>query len=168
MFRHPALNVKFRTKKSALLPVKCHACSFHFTQRSSLQKHIEKNRCERNQMAVQEQENQKNTDAFHHCPFKCGRLYTSKEKLEEHIEKHHEKEKEVESRIVSQNGSLLKQLKRSSQTNKIICPFPECLAHVSVSYRYSFSTYSSHKSSLASSKRISEKCIPETNTPISE
>jgi hypothetical protein len=119
-------------------------------------------------MAVQEQENQKNTDAFHHCPFKCGRLYTSKEKLEEHIEKHHEKEKEVESRIVSQNGSLLKQLKRSSQTNKIICPFPECLAHVSVSYRYSFSTYSSHKSSLASSKRISEKCIPETNTPISE
>ncbi|CBY08271.1 unnamed protein product [Oikopleura dioica] len=162
LFRHPEMNVKFRTKKSALLPVKCHACSFHFTQRSSLQKHIEKNRCERNQMAVQEQESRKNKDAFHHCPFKCGRLYTSKEKLEEHIEKHHEKEKEVESRIVSQNGSLLKQLKRDSQTNKIICPFPECLAHVSVSY----SIFQTHIRKMHSRDEYAFfRMIPTTDSP---
>ncbi|CAG5110178.1 Oidioi.mRNA.OKI2018_I69.chr2.g4605.t1.cds [Oikopleura dioica] len=140
LFRHPAMNVKFRTKKSSLLPVKCHACNFHFTQRSSLQKHIEMNRCERNQMMVQEQEKRKNRDHLHPCPFKCGRLYTSKDKLDEHIEKHHEKEKEVESRIVSQSGSLLKQLKRDPESGKLICPFPECSAVIAKS----FSLLSSH------------------------
>ena len=38
MYKHPEANVKFRLKKSKLLPVKCEECSFHYTTRSSLSK----------------------------------------------------------------------------------------------------------------------------------
>lgn len=41
-----------RLKKSKLLPVKCEECSFHYTTRSSLSKHIEKKRCSKNKEHV--------------------------------------------------------------------------------------------------------------------
>ena len=52
MYRHPEANVKFRLKKTKLLPVKCEECSFHYTTRSSLSKHHEKKRCEKNKESV--------------------------------------------------------------------------------------------------------------------
>ena len=82
MYKHPEANVKFRQgiterlslpdcscpapsqihtkrrtsrirlKKSKLLPVKCEECSFHYTTRSSLSKHIEKKRCSKNKEHV--------------------------------------------------------------------------------------------------------------------
>ena len=87
MYRHPEANIRFRTKKSNLLPVRCHACNFHYTTRSSLSKHLEKNRCEKN-IEIQKiyakkkndvkEEGAVESDGFLRCPFKCGRMYTSK------------------------------------------------------------------------------------------
>ena len=91
MYRHPEANIRFRTKKSNLLPVRCHACNFHYTTRSSLSKHLEKNRCEKN-IEIQKiyakkkndvkEEGAVESDGFLRCPFKCGRMYTSKVNVE--------------------------------------------------------------------------------------
>ena len=133
MYRHPEANIRFRLKASHLLPVKCHACNFHYTTRSSLSKHLEKNRCEKNielqnQYAKpQESHQEAQEDSFLRCPYKCGRMYTSQAKLDSHIEKSHQSETSSES------PTILGSLKRNEE-GKMMCPIANCrFAHFTIS-----------------------------------
>lgn len=131
MYRHPEANIRFRLKKSHLLPVKCHACNFHYTTRSSLSKHLEKNRCEKNielqnQYAAPKSEQKEivSEDNFLRCPYKCGRMYTSQSKLDNHIQKSHKAEADQESMAAA--GTILKSLRRESGDGKYLCPIGDC------------------------------------------
>lgn len=162
MYQHPEANVKLRLRKSKLLPVKCEECSFHYTTRASLSKHIEKKRCIKNKEHVryaelkmkrrQERKLKKdspvkpggkvidievvksNETSFLRCPFNCGRMYTSKEKLTKHVVEAHDVEVvRDQSSVVPEKqvpeqvnvGSLVQSLFRTD-CGKIMCPIEKC------------------------------------------
>ena len=159
-------NVKLRLRKSKLLPVKCEECSFRYTTRGSLSKHIEKKRCIKNKEHVryanqkmirrrelklkkelpskpdkqplEQQKTGKRVDieviksvdntVFLRCPFECGKLYTSKDKLTKHIVEGHNVEVEQEKTQVPEQvnvGSLVRSLFRT-EANEIMCPIENC------------------------------------------